>query len=316
MSVPKKPRSPIDFMRWRKATAIGSIILLVIAIGSLAIRGLNPGLDFTEGSIIEIAYQSTPDLSKVRSVLATSGFDNASVQQFGSVTDVIIRVPIQANIDQASTSDQILQILQASANEPIILRRVEFVGPTVGQELREQGGLALIIALGLVMLYIMFRFVLKFSVSAVVALAHDVLIVLGVFSIFQLEFSLPVLAALLAVIGYSLNDTIVVSDRIRENFRTLRKGSPTDIINISLNQVLTRTLVTSFTTLLVLFSLTFLGGEFLFGFSVAMIVGVLVGTYSSIYVAANTLLLLNITRNDLMLPEKEGSDDVNYDQLP
>jgi len=297
----------LDFMRWRFVSAALSIAFVVISVTSLALRGLNLGLDFTQGTLVEVTYNSPPSLPQVRTALIDAGFTNAVVQQFGAATDILIRLPIQENFDFATTGDKVIRTLEESFSEEVELRRVEFVGPTVGEELREQGGLALLIALIMVMIYIMFRFLLKFAIGAVVALGHDLLIVLGVFSLMQWEFNLPVLAALLAVIGYSLNDTIVISDRIRENFRILRKGEPQEIINRSLNQTLTRTLITSMTTLLVLLSLATFGGELLRGFATALIIGVIVGTYSSIYVAANMLLTLNIRREDLLLPQKEGA---------
>ncbi len=300
-----------DFMRYRWFSTILSAVLVTMTIASLALYGLNLGLDFTQGTLVEVSYTSPPDLAKVRESLFAAGFHDAVAQNFGAATDVLVRLPVRASGSSETVGDEVLRVLQAGVPDSVILRRAEFVGPTVGAELREQGGLALLVALGLVMIYIMLRFLFKFALGAVVALIHDVLIVLGVFSLFQWEFSLPVLAALLAVIGYSLNDTIVVSDRIRENFRLLRKGSPTEIINRSLNQTLTRTLITSLTTLIVLLSLGIFGGELLRGFAVTLILGVLVGTYSSIYVVANGLLLLHIQREDLLLPEKEGAQQEN-----
>ena len=233
------------------------------------------------------------------------------VQYFGSDQDVLVRVPPQKNLDErenAKLGDRILESLKETASD-VTLRRSEFVGPAVGEELTNQGGLGLLTALAVVMIYVAFRFQLKFAVGAVVALFHDVMITLGLFSVARWNFDLTVVAALLAVIGYSLNDTIVVSDRIRENFRKIRRGSPFDIINTSLNQTLGRTLITSFTTLIVLFALLILGGELIRGFAIGLIIGVLVGTYSSIYIAANVLLLLNISREDLAVPVKEGADD-------
>jgi preprotein translocase subunit SecF len=300
----------IDFMGKRRIAAALSVLLVLISIASLATKGLNYGLDFTGGTLIEVGYSEPAELATVRTTLEQAGYTNAVVVHFGSEKDVLVRLP-------AGYSDtlgaEVVASLQESTAGKISLRRIEFVGPQVGSELREQGGLAMLTALLVVMLYVAIRFQYKFSVGAVVALAHDVLITLGLFSVFGWEFDLTVLAALLAVIGYSLNDTIVVSDRIRENFRKIRKESPQDVINISLTQTLGRTVVTSFTTLLVLSALFAVGGELIHAFSVALIVGVLVGTYSSIYVAANTLLLLKIGKEDLMLPEKEAAE---IDDMP
>jgi preprotein translocase subunit SecF len=252
-----------------------------------------------------VHYSDTVPLEEVRKTLTAGGFERAIVVSFGSDRDVLIRLP-QGYSDKDGT--RLLQELQQTWVGEVELRRIEFVGPQVGDELREQGGLAMLLALGLVMFYVAFRFQFKFSVGAVVALIHDVIITLGFFSLMAIEFDLTVLAALLAVIGYSLNDTIVVSDRIRENFRKIRKALPIDVINVSLSETLGRTMVTSLTTLLVLVALALLGGDMIHGFAVALIVGVTVGTYSSIYVAANTLLLLGISKEDLMIPVKEGAD--------
>jgi preprotein translocase subunit SecF len=295
----------INFMGQRKLAAGLSVLLLLISIGSLATRQLNWGLDFTGGTLVEVHYSDTVPLEEVRKTLTAGGFERAIVVSFGSDRDVLIRLP-QGYSDKDGT--RLLQELQQTWVGEVELRRIEFVGPQVGDELREQGGLAMLLALGLVMFYVAFRFQFKFSVGAVVALIHDVIITLGFFSLMAIEFDLTVLAALLAVIGYSLNDTIVVSDRIRENFRKIRKALPIDVINVSLSETLGRTMVTSLTTLLVLVALALLGGDMIHGFAVALIVGVTVGTYSSIYVAANTLLLLGISKEDLMIPVKEGAD--------
>ncbi len=299
----------INFMGQRMVATVFSALLLIGSIGSLAVNGLNWGLDFTGGTLVEVHYSETARLQEIRDNLETSGFAGAVVVSFGSDKDVLIRLP-QGFSDKDGA--RLLEQLQAAYTDGTVeLRRIEFVGPAVGEELREQGGLAMLLALGLVMLYVAFRFQLKFSLGAVVALAHDVLITLGFFSITGIEFDLTVLAALLAVIGYSLNDTIVVSDRIRENFRKIRKAAPVEVINQSLTETLARTLVTSFTTLLVLVALAVYGGEMIFGFSVALLVGVLIGTYSSIYVAANSLLMLGISKEDLIVPVKEGEDQEN-----
>ncbi len=302
-------RNPnFDFMGKRKLAMIFSAVLLVVSIGELAINGLNMGLDFTGGTLLELGFAEEVDLEEVRAELNDSGYVNGTVQYFGSNRDVLIRMPPQADINQSSLGDQIYQTMRERFNE-VDLRQSNFVGPAVGEELTEDGGLALLTALIVVMLYILVRFTKQFSVGAVAALAHDVLIVLGLFAVFHWTFDLTVLAALLAVIGYSLNDTIVVSDRIRENFRRVRKGTPLEVINQSLNQTLGRTLVTSMTTLFVLLALLFAGGEVIRGFALALAIGVVVGTYSSIYVSANILLVMNITREDLLVPEREEEEN-------
>ena len=295
----------IKFMNQRYLTLSLSAVLVFGSILSLGARQLNWGLDFTGGTLVEVHFQEVADLGDIRKSLDVGGYIGASVVSFGTDRDVLIRLPADF-VD--SDAGQILSLLKEQSNSNVDLRRIEFVGPQVGDELREQGGLAMLLALALVMLYVAFRFQYKFAVGALAALVHDVFIVLGFFSILDMEFDLTVLAALLAVIGYSLNDTIVVSDRIRENFRKLRRINPEEVINISLTETLGRTLVTSLTTMLVLISLALLGGEMINGFSIALLVGVITGTYSSIYVAANTLLALGVTEEDLMIPVKEGAD--------
>ncbi|MCZ6657143.1 MAG: protein translocase subunit SecF [Gammaproteobacteria bacterium] len=297
----------IDFMGKRKVAGYTSIGLLVLSCLSLAVSGLNFGLDFTGGTLVEVGFEEPVDPETVRGQLAQSGFFNGVVQHFGTDRDLLIRMPPQRGDDQATMGDRIFEsILEHHPNAD--RRQSNFVGPVVGEELAESAGLALLAALGVIMLYILFRFTKQFSVGAVAALVHDVVIVFGVFSVLQWTFDLPVVAALLAVIGYSLNDTIVVSDRIRENFRKIRKGTSVDIINTSLNQTLGRTLVTSMTTLFVLMALAIAGGEGMRGFALALIIGVFVGTYSSIYIASNVLIVMNISREDLVIPEKEASD--------
>ena len=300
----------IDFMGKRKYALVLSAALLVTALLSLGSNGLNMGLDFTGGSLLEVGFTEEVDPEEVRNFLEGAGFNNGTVQYFGTNRDLLIRMPPQPDANQSSLGDEIFAALKSQYPEGE-LRQSNYVGPAVGDELTEDGGLALLTALIVVMIYILFRFTKQFSVGAVVALTHDVLVVLGLFSIFQWTFDLTVLAALLAVIGYSLNDTIVVSDRIRENFRKLRKSSPVETINQSLNQTLGRTLVTSLTTLFVLLALLFTGGEVIRGFALALSIGVMVGTYSSIYVAATTLLAMNISREDLLVPEPD--DDANPD---
>ena len=300
----------IDFMGKRKYALVLSAALLVTALLSLGSKGLNMGLDFTGGSLLEVGFTEEVDPEEVRNFLEGAGFNNGTVQYFGTNRDLLIRMPPQPDANQSSLGDEIFAALKSQYPKGE-LRQSNYVGPAVGDELTEDGGLALLTALIVVMIYILFRFTKQFSVGAVVALTHDVLVVLGLFSIFQWTFDLTVLAALLAVIGYSLNDTIVVSDRIRENFRKLRKSSPVETINQSLNQTLGRTLVTSLTTLFVLLALLFTGGEVIRGFALALSIGVMVGTYSSIYVAATTLLAMNISREDLLVPEPD--DDANPD---
>lgn len=295
----------INFMGKRRLAAGFSVLLILSALGSLAVKQLNWGLDFTGGTLVEVHYEESANLTEIRSSLADSGYAGAIVVSFGTDKDVLIRLPDGYSDAQGT---EMLQTLQASSGMGVELRRIEFVGPQVGDELREQGGLAMLLALGLVMLYIAFRFQFKFAVGAVVALIHDVIVTLGFFSISGMEFDLTVLAALLAVIGYSLNDTIVVSDRIRENFRKLRRADPLEVVNISLSETLGRTLVTSLTTLLVLLALALYGGEMIFGFAVALLVGVMIGTYSSIYVASNVLLSMGVSKEDLMIPIKEGAE--------
>ncbi|TDG14912.1 protein translocase subunit SecF [Seongchinamella unica] len=295
----------INFMGQRKLALAFSLILLTIAAVSLATRQLNWGLDFTGGTLVEVNYSETADLNGIRETLETEGYAGAIVVSFGTDRDVLIRLPQGYSDSQGA---ELLTRLQNAYDGTVELRRIEFVGPQVGDELREQGGLAMLLALGLVMLYIAFRFQLKFAVGAVVALIHDVIVVLGFFSVTGMEFDLTVLAALLAVIGYSLNDTIVVSDRIRENFRKIRKADPVEVINISLTETLGRTLVTSLTTMLVLMALALFGGEMINAFAVALLVGVFIGTYSSIYVAANALLMMGVSKEDLMIPVREGAE--------
>ena len=314
--------SKFDFMGRRKVATIMSGILLLASVLSLSFSGLNLGLDFTGGSLVEVGLSKEVEPEEVRRYLTGEGFTNGTVQTFGSNTELLIRMPPQPSdsVDEAEIAQRQAQlgdnIFQALLTQypGMVLRQSNYVGPAVGDELANDGGLALLTALIVVMFYILLRFTKQFSVGAVVALAHDVIIVLGCFSLFQWTFDLTVLAALLAVIGYSLNDTIVVSDRIRENFRKLRRGSPVDIINTSLNQTLGRTLVTSMTTLFVLLALLFAGGEVIRGFASALSIGVLIGTYSSIYVAANVLLVMNISREDLLVPEPEqdGNEDGSY----
>ncbi len=303
-----KKQTHIDFMGQRKLAMVFSGLLLLVSLASVGVRGLNYGIDFTGGTLIEVGYPESADLVQVRSDLAVAGFPEAVVQYFGTTHDVLVRLAPRDDLSKAELSSDVLLVLKQNGGDDMQLRRVEFVGPQVGEELTEQGGLAMLIALGAILVYVTLRFQWKFSLGAVAALFHDVIITIGFFSVLGLEFNLTVLAAVLAVIGYSLNDTIVVFDRVRENFRTMRKGTPIQIFNASLNQTLSRTLITSLTTLLVLVTLFFLGGELIHEFATALIVGVIIGTYSSIYVASTSALALGVIKSDMMPVQKEGSE--------
>ena len=304
-------KTNIDFMSRRNIALVFSSILIVISIVSLSTRGLNFGLDFTGGTLIEVGYPSAPDTNEVRENLAVAGFDSI-VQTFGAATDIVVRIP-PSDIEESSAelSTRVLAALSQGVEGEIEMRRVEFVGPQVGEELAEQGILAVIYAMVGVFLYVMFRFQWRFSVGAVAALFHDIMISMGVISLVQIEFDLTVVAAILAVVGYSLNDTIVLFDRIRENFPRYRKRQPIEVVNTSINETLSRTLMTSTTTLLVLAALFSFGGEIIHGFAFTLIVGVVVGTYSSIYVASSALLALKVSKYDLMEVEKEGATTVD-----
>lgn len=298
-----------DFMGKRKLALMFSAFLLVLSLGGLIFQGLELGLDFTGGTLVEVGYPKPVDLAHVRQLLEGSQFKNASVQHFGTSREVLIRLAPDPELNSSAVSNKVLELLQqADPDNRPQLRRVEFVGPQVGEELTEKGGLAMLVALFGILIYVAWRFEYRFSLGAIAALIHDVIITIGFFALTRLEFDLTVLAAILAVIGYSLNDTIVVYDRIRENFRRIRRGEAEEIINISINQTLSRTLLTSGTTLLVLMALALLGGEIIRNFALALILGILVGTYSSIYIASTFLLLMKITREDLLLPEKESVD--------
>ena len=313
-------KNEIDFMGFRRIAGSISVVLVLVSIVSLAVNSLEFGLDFTSGTSVMLNYSQAFVLGEVNRTLNSNGYTDAVVVSFGSDRDIRIILPVDETVavaDQAAQAaevgDTIAAMLRNETASEVTLLGSDYVSAKVGEELAEQGGLGMLVALGIIMVYISIRFQFKFAVGAVVALAHDVIITLGIFSVFSIEFNLNTLAALLAIIGYSLNDTIVVSDRIRENFRRMRKGSPFDLINKSLNQTLSRTLITSFTTLLVLFSILFIGGESTQGFAVALIIGVFIGTYSSIYIASNVLLYMNISREDLMIPVKEGSE---LDDIP
>lgn len=290
-----------------------SIALVILSIVALVVEGLKPGIDFTGGTLVEMGYQESVNLDDIRAALNTANYSGAVVQHFGSSSDVLIRLlPDDSAANTSELSNRIMRAINGNMTQQGELRRVEFVGPQVGEELTEDGGLAMLYALLCILVYVTWRFEYRFAIGSVVALAHDVIITLGMFSVFQIEFDLTVLAALLAVIGYSLNDTIVVFDRVRENFRKLRKGTPTEIINLSLNQTLSRTLMTSLTTLLVLIALFIFGGEIIHHFAQALIMGVLIGTYSSIYVASPVALAMGINKEDLMVvkPEQDNLDDI------
>ena len=299
-----------QFMKYRKIAGIASMVIFSISVLSLTFRGLSLGLDFSGGTLVEVTYERPVELESIRNTLIANGYEDSQVVNFGTNLDVLIKVADQNG--NSSIGEAVYSLLNEKGFQGE-LKRVEFVGPQVGAELRDQGGFGMLIALFMILIYVAFRFQYKFALGAVTALAHDVVIILGLFSVFAWDFDLTVLAALLAVIGYSLNDTIVVSDRIRENFRTQREMQPKDMIDLSLNQTLGRTVVTSFTTLLVLFALFIFGGEMIKGFSLALILGVLVGTYSSIYVVANMLMSLTLTQEDLAIPEPEGAE---FDELP
>ena len=304
----ESPFGRIDFMGWRKPAMMLSVALILVSIGSLIINKLNVGIDFTGGSVIEIGYNEAVDLEPVRQALVDGGYADAIVQHFGSASEVLIRLVPRADENKAEMSSQVIGLLEQQAGSKLDVRRVDFVGPQVGEELREDGGLAVLYALIAILIYVSLRFEYRFSLGAVAALVHDVVITLGVFSILQLDFDLSVLAAILAVIGYSLNDTIVVFDRVRENFLRIRKKTPFETINISINQTISRTLMTSLTTLLVLFALYVFGGEVIESFALALIVGVVVGTYSSIYVASSTALAMGVSREDLLPPEPDSEE--------
>jgi len=303
----------INFLGNRNIFITFSSILMVIAIASLAIKGLKLGIDFTGGTLIEVGYGQAADLNALRGTLAQGGFPGATVQHFGSTKDVLIRLQLKEGMGSAELSDKVLAAIKQDSNVPATVKRVEFVGPQVGKDLTEKGFLALLFSTITILIYIALRFEWKFSLGAVIATFHDVIVTLGLFSLLGLEFDLTVLAAVLALIGYSLNDTIVIYDRIREGFRQIRGKSTEEIMNLSVNVTLSRTIMTSVTVLLVLVSLFFLGGEVIRGFSIALLFGVFFGTYSSIFIASPMALMLGVSPADLMLPVKEGAD---LDGLP
>ena len=328
-----KKQTRIDFIGRRRLPIGISVLLLIGTFVALFTKGLNFGLDFTGGTLVELSYKEPVQVAQIRKQLGAAGLTDTVVQHFGTPRDVMVRIPVRKETDSATLSNQVVEILRADTNEKLVLsrpgkaqqcsttangkvadcyiqvRRVEFVGPQVGEELTEKGGLALLYTLIAILIYVMFRFEWRFAVGAIIAIAHDVLLTFGFFSIMQLEFSLSVLAAMLAVLGYSLNDTIVVFDRIRENFRRLRKESTVEVMNAAINQTLSRTIITSATTFLTVLALFFFGGEIIHGFAVALMVGIVVGTYSSIYIATPAVLAMGVSREDLMPVKKEGSVD-------
>lgn len=306
-----------DFMSLAKPFGIASVAAIVISVGSLLINSLELGLDFTAGTLVEVGYSQPVTVADVSDKLRGSGFEDAQVVAFGSDQDVLIRLPVDDTVSQeemannlVTLGDDILASLRQGTDAELTINRLEFVGPRVGEELAESGGMGLLVALGIVMIYVAIRFQSKFAIAAVIALFHDVILTLGIFSLFGLQFDLTVLAALLAIIGYSINDTIVVFDRIRENFRVTRKGTPYELINLSLNQTLSRTIITAMTTQLVVCAMLIMGGESIQGFATALTLGIVIGTYSSVYIASSLLLYLKVTKEDLMVPvNKEGAQD-------
>ncbi len=303
----------INFVGVRKFALAISALLLIVSVFSIVTKGLNFGIDFTGGTMIEIAYPEQADLSGIRDTLANNGYEDAVVQNFGSISDVLIRLPVIEGQNMATLSNEVVALLEKTTTSVLDVKRVEFVGPQVGEELAEDGGLAMIYALFGILIYVALRFEYRFAISSVIALIHDVVITVGFFSLLEIQFDLTILAAMLAVIGYSLNDTIVVFDRIRENFLKLRNATPAEVVNIAVNGTLGRTIMTSMTTLLVVFSLFIFGGDVIHGFAMALMVGIIIGTYSSIYVAGSSVLLMGVSKTDLMPPEKEGDDTVNPD---
>jgi len=306
-------KTTFNFMAKRTIAALFSVILLLASIASLVTQGLNFGIDFTGGTMIEVAYEEAVELDTIRNTLEQAGYDDVIVQNFGSIHEILIRLPVIQSENMAELSNKIVAILQSNNSSPIDVRRVEFVGPQVGEELTEQGGLAMLYALIGILIYVSLRFEYRFAIGSVAALVHDVLLTLGIFSFFQLDFDLTVLAAILAVIGYSLNDTIVVFDRVRETFLKMRKGSSEEIINLALNDTLSRTLMTSMTTLLVVLSLFIFGGEVIHAFSIALLLGIVVGTYSSIYIASNVVLSMGVSKADLLPPAKDENAEIHED---
>lgn len=310
-----KADKTIDFMRWSKLASVLSVIMIATAIFTLSTKWLNWGLDFTGGTLIEVGFEQPADLEKIRGALQEKGFGDATVQNFGSAREVMVRLRPRQDAQGEKLGNQILTALEQGTGEAVEMRRIEFVGPNVGDELTEAGGLAILVSLICILIYVSMRFEWRLAAGAVLALTHDVIITLGVFSLMQIEVDLTIVAALLTVVGYSLNDTIVVFDRIRENFRKMRKGDSAEVMNSSITQTLSRTLITSATTLFVVIALFTQGGALIHGFATALLLGITVGTYSSIYVASALALKLGIQREHLMPPqiEKEGAE---FDEMP
>lgn len=305
-----------DFISTGRKLSVVSAVLVVISLGSLLFNSLEFGLDFTSGTLVEVGYSESVEVADVSAALEGAGFESAQVVAFGSDQDILIRMPVDETVSEVEMASQlevlgenVMTALQAASTADVELRRLEFVGPRVGEELAESGGMGILVSLGMIMLYVAARFQSKFAIAAVVALIHDVILTVGVFSVFRLEFDLTVLAAVLAVIGYSVNDKIVVFDRVRENFRIMRKGTPADLINASLNQTLSRTTITAGTTLLVVIAMLVAGGDSIQGFATALCLGISIGTYSSIYIGTTVLLMLGVTKEDLIVPPKEGAAD-------
>ena len=301
-------KKTVNFLSIRRITTTLSIVLMIFSLVSIMSKGLNPGIDFTGGFQVEVSYQQSPEIESIRNNLSAAGFNDAIVQNSGSATDIMIRIAPREGLDSRTVGKLIIDNLNQSSNS-VELMSSEYVSAQVGEELTEQGGLAMVFALIMIMIYIVFRFQWKFSIGAVMALIHDVLITIGVFSFFQITFDLAVLAAILAVVGYSLNDTIVIFDRIRENFRSMRRAETLDILNSSITQTISRTMITSSTTLMVLLALYIMGGQSLQGFSLALIIGVLIGTYSSIFIASTSIFYLDISTSDLLSSKREEVDD-------
>ena len=305
-----------DFIGTGRKLSVVSAVLVVISLGSLLFNSLEFGLDFTSGTLVEVGYSESVEVASVSAALEEAGFENAQVVAFGSDQEILIRMPVDETVSEVELASQlevlgenVMTALQAASTADVELRRLEFVGPRVGEELAESGGMGILVSLGMIMLYVAVRFQTKFAIASVVALIHDVILTVGVFSVFRLEFDLTVLAAVLAVIGYSVNDKIVVFDRVRENFRIMRKGTPADLINASLNQTLSRTTITAGTTLLVVIAMLIAGGDSIRGFATALCLGISIGTYSSIYIGTTVLLMLKVTKEDLIVPPKEGAAD-------
>ncbi|KXI22853.1 protein translocase subunit SecF [Photobacterium sanguinicancri] len=305
----------IDFMRWSKVAFVVSLVMIAVAIGTVATKKLNWGLDFTGGTLIEVGFEQPADLGLIRESLEKAGFGDAIVQNFGTARDVLVRLQPRETLKGEKLGLQIIDALKVGTEQNVEMRRIEFVGPNVGDELAEAGGLAIIASLLCILLYVSMRFEWRLAAGAVLALAHDIIITIGIFSFLQIEVDLTIVAALLTVVGYSLNDTIVVFDRIRENFRKMRKGDSSDVMNNSITQTLSRTLITSATTLFVVIALFLQGGTMIHGFATALLIGIVVGTYSSIYVASALALKLGIVREHLMPPqvEKEGEE---FESMP